>query len=177
MQLNYLGGNPTFFYDAFFDVDGNLEADITGFTSTTVSVENLSNGNRTSVFGTGFTANFATGEVTGGTINSMSFFSSSGATQYGNLTGLGWGDHIGRVLNRPRLKQNVPVVLTRKRGEGGGNKEQIGPLSSQMPIELREADVVANGQADAAEPWDIHHWRQAVARLDGCRLLVGVAVG
>ena len=42
------------------------------------------------------------------------------------LTGLGWGDNIGRVLNRPRLQQNVPVVFARKGGEGGGNKEQIG---------------------------------------------------
>ena len=81
------------------------------------------------------------------------------------------GEDEGLVLDRPRAQQDLPVVAAGGRGEGGGDGEQAGAAHGEDPVQLGEAQVVADGQ-----PGD----QLAERRGDDLRarlLVLGLAVG
>ncbi len=51
-------------------------------------------------------------------------------------------------LDRSAADQRFPVVLAGGQGEGAGQEDQLGALFAQLPEQVREADVVADGAAD-----------------------------
>ena len=69
---------------------------------------------------------------------------------------LGWGHHIAAVLNGAGAQNGLPVVLARGHGEVGGGHQNLGPLQSHDPVQLGEADVVADGQAQTAHLAGVH---------------------
>ena len=75
------------------------------------------------------------------------------------LARLGGGDHIGSVFNRPGLQQHLPVVLAGKSCKGCGHKQNIRPCLGQVAIKLREANVVADRQANPAKTGHINYRR------------------
>ena len=91
--------------------------------------------------------------------------------------GLRRSQHIGGVFNGSGLKQHLPVVLAGEGGESGWNHQQIGSSPHEVSIQLRKANVVTDGQTHLAQTRHIHHRRQLLAGIHGCRLAVGVAVG
>ena len=58
------------------------------------------------------------------------------------------GDHEDLVLDRARPQQHLPVVAAGGRGEGGWHRDQASPAQRQDPVELGEAEVVADGQPE-----------------------------
>ena len=78
---------------------------------------------------------------------------------------LGGGDHIGRVFDGPGLQQHLPMVLAGKGREGGGHHQHVRPGAGQMAVELREAHVVTDRDADATQARHLHHRRQLAAGL------------
>jgi hypothetical protein len=79
---------------------------------------------------------------------------------------LGRGQHIGGVLDRPGLEQNLPVILAGVGGEGRRHHQQISPGPRQVAIELGKAHVVTDRQTDATQPWNINDRRQVMAGLN-----------
>ncbi len=77
------------------------------------------------------------------------------------------------VLDGARPEQDLPVVLAGLRGEGARHREEAGATLRQRAVELRESQVVADGQSDRAERRV--EQRQLLPRRDGGRLDVGVA--
>ena len=65
------------------------------------------------------------------------------------LADLVGGEDEGLVLDRPRAQQHLPVVAAGGRGEGGGDGDQTGAAHGEDPVQLGEAQVVADGQPDA----------------------------
>src|SRR5213595_3635663 len=59
----------------------------------------------------------------------------------GMLATLRRREHEGAGLNRPGAQQNMPMRLTRRYGEGGGNADDGGARMGEIAIELREAEV------------------------------------
>ena len=55
------------------------------------------------------------------------------------------GDLGVGVLDSTGLQQHLPMVLSGEGGEGGWNHQQIGPGTDEMSVELRKANVVADG--------------------------------
>ena len=68
--------------------------------------------------------------------------------------------HVGGVLDGTGLKQHLPMVLSGEGGEGGWNHQQISAGTDEMSVELRKADVVADGQSHLAETRHIDHGGQ-----------------
>ena len=68
------------------------------------------------------------------------------------LADLVGGDHERLVLDRARAQQDLPVRARRRDGEGGRHGDDPRAADREDPVELREADVVADRQAqpDAA---------------------------
>ena len=62
------------------------------------------------------------------------------------------GEDEDLVLDRPRPQQHLPVVAPGGRGEGRGHGDQPGAAHGEDPEELGEAQVVADGEADAQLP-------------------------
>ncbi len=56
-------------------------------------------------------------------------------------------DDEGLVLDRPRPDQRLPVVARRRQRERGGNRDDPRAPDGEDPVELGEAQVVADGQA------------------------------
>ena len=54
------------------------------------------------------------------------------------------GDDEDLVLDRPRPQQHLPVVAPGRDREGRGDREQAGPAHGEDPVELGEAEVVAD---------------------------------
>ena len=58
--------------------------------------------------------------------------------------------HVALVLDRPGPQQHLPVVPPGVQHEGGGHHQQLRPAGDgQVPVQLGEAQVVADRQADA----------------------------
>ena len=66
------------------------------------------------------------------------------------LAALGGGEHEAAVLDRARAHQHVPMGLAGLFGEGGGDRQERGAGLGQRAIERREAQIVANRQAEPA---------------------------
>ena len=62
------------------------------------------------------------------------------------------GDDVGLVLDRPCAQQDLPVVARGREREGGGHEQHARAAQREDPVELGEAQVVADAQAqlDAA---------------------------
>ena len=65
------------------------------------------------------------------------------------LADLVGGDDEDLVLDRPGAQQHLPVVAAGRRGEGRGDGDQAGAAHGEDPVELGEAQVVADGQSRA----------------------------
>src|SRR5262249_40879844 len=65
------------------------------------------------------------------------------------LADLRGGGDVALVLDRTRAHEDVPVVLTGRCREMRRNGYQLGSFERKDAIQLREADVVADGQPDA----------------------------
>ena len=63
---------------------------------------------------------------------------------------LGGGEHEAAVLDRACAHQNVPMRLAGLLGEGRGDREERSAGLGQRAIERREAQIVADGQAEPA---------------------------
>ena len=57
-------------------------------------------------------------------------------------------DHVALVLDRPGPQQHLPVVATGVGGEGRRHQQHAGAGDGQLPVQLGEAQVVADRQAD-----------------------------
>ena len=71
-----------------------------------------------------------------------------GLAAVGMAAGLRGGDDEGAVLDRPRALQHVPVRLAGLARERGGCSQRDGAGMRLRAIEMREADVVADGHAE-----------------------------
>ena len=56
------------------------------------------------------------------------------------------------VLDRAGAEQQLPVVLAGRERERGRHGDELGAVDGEAPVELGEAQVVADGQPDAASP-------------------------
>ena len=74
-------------------------------------------------------------------------------------TRLRWSQHIGRVLDGPGLKKNLPVVFSGEGCECCRNHQQICAGTDEMAIKLRKPHVVANGQPHFAQTGDVDNRR------------------
>src|SRR4051794_7928165 len=63
-------------------------------------------------------------------------------------------DHKGSALDRASSQQDIPVRLARGFGEGTWHREEGTARLREPAIELREAQIVADRQANSA-PWKI----------------------
>src|SRR5262249_62391685 len=71
--------------------------------------------------------------------------------------GLVGGQEIALVLDRARAAEHVPVGGARGEGEGGRDEENLRAGPNQTAVELREAKIVADGEAEDAELGGHHH--------------------
>src|SRR5437763_6849974 len=62
-----------------------------------------------------------------------------------NLVGC---DHEGLVLDRPRAHEGLPVIARGLQGEGRRHDYHLGAANGEDPVELGEAQVVADGQPE-----------------------------
>ena len=63
------------------------------------------------------------------------------------LAGLVGRDHERLVLDRPRPHQRLPVVARRRQRERGRDRDDPRTADREDPVQLREAQVVADGEA------------------------------
>ena len=84
--------------------------------------------------------------------------------------GLRRREHEAAVLDGARPHQHMPMRRAGRPREGRGNREEVGPGLGQRPVEMREAQVVADRDAERA-PRQIGQHRH-VARL----IVLGLAV-
>ncbi len=69
------------------------------------------------------------------------------------LTALRRRHHYTLVLYSPSAQKCLPVRPSRGNSERSWNKQDLGPQPPRLVVvQLREADVVANGQAYTGEP-------------------------
>src|SRR5262249_43265172 len=73
---------------------------------------------------------------------------SEGFAPVSMAAGLRRGNNEGAVLDRARPLQDVPVRLAGLAREGCGRGQRRRPRVSLRPIEMRKADVVADGDAE-----------------------------
>src|SRR5437899_7272668 len=85
------------------------------------------------------------------------------------MAGLRGCEHVGQVLDGARTQEDLPMVLARAIREGRRYREHPGPLAGQAPVQLGEAHVVADREADAAGGGFGDHDR--FAALDRLRFL------
>ena len=64
------------------------------------------------------------------------------------LADLGSRRDVELVLDRPRAQQHVPVVFPGGRREVGGYSHELGAFEGEDPVQLREANVVADRQPE-----------------------------
>ncbi len=62
------------------------------------------------------------------------------------------GDHVQLVLDRPGPQQDLPVVAGGGEREGGRDGDQLGAPDGEDPVQLREAQVVADRQPQTRVP-------------------------
>ncbi|WP_299775249.1 calcium-binding protein [uncultured Tateyamaria sp.] len=86
------GTNSSFFGDAFFSDNGDVEVDIVSADSTTVVLFNPETGITTTIVGTGFAFGGPPGDEQpiAGTVNSMTMRSADNTVLEGSLTGVSW---------------------------------------------------------------------------------------
>ena len=65
------------------------------------------------------------------------------------LAGLGGGEDVSSRLDRPGAQQGLPMGLAGRHGEGRGDGEDLGAALGEAAVERREAQVVADGHAEA----------------------------
>ena len=80
--------------------------------------------------------------------------------------GLRWRQHIAGVFNGAGLQQHLPVVFAGVGRKGGRHHQQFSTGTRQMAVELREANVVANREPNAAETGKLRHRRQGITSAD-----------
>lgn len=88
MNIDFFGLDQNYFGNAFFDDTGAATASPTSGSATQIVLVNSYNGNVTTIDGTGFTFDAGTGEVTGGTMTSITFV--SGASTLATFTNISW---------------------------------------------------------------------------------------
>ena len=84
-------------------------------------------------------------------------------------------EHEGRVLDRARAHQHVPVRLAGLLGEGRRDRQERRAGLGERAVERRKAQVVADGHAEPA-PWQIGDHRK-IAGTIVARLAIALAVG
>ena len=67
-------------------------------------------------------------------------------------------ENITQILDRPRPQQGLPVRPPRGRGKRRGHHQQLRARGAQVPVQLREAHVVAHRKAEPARR-GVHHGR------------------
>src|SRR5207244_2615722 len=70
----------------------------------------------------------------------------------GVLAPLRWCQDESAVLDRPRPQQNMPMSSPGRHREDTRDTEEIGAGLRQRPVQMREADVVADAHPEPA-PW------------------------
>ena len=91
----------------------------------------------------------------------------TGAQAAGVVADLVGGDDEALVLDRPRAHQHLPVIARGRQRERGGHRDQLGAAQGEDPVELGEAQVVA----------DAHAQLQAVGELGHHDLVAGILGG
>ena len=76
--------------------------------------------------------------------------------------------HVDLVLDRARPQQHVPVILPGLEREGRRDGDHARALRRMRAVQLGEAQVVTDAEAEAAPGRRRHH--DVAARLDGVRL-------
>ena len=64
------------------------------------------------------------------------------------LTG---SEHITLGLDRSSAEERMPVIFSGRRGERGGDEEELSALISERTVELWEAEVIADAEPEPAE--------------------------
>src|SRR6266403_2217702 len=83
-------------------------------------------------------------------------------------------EHVGLVLDGPRPKQDFPVSAAGVGGERGRHAEEVG---AGVAVQLGEAQVVADGEANLEAEAGLHRARCSVSRRDLFGFAVPGAVG
>ena len=91
------------------------------------------------------------------------------------LAALRRGEHVAAVLDGAGAHQHVPVRLAGLLGEGRGNGEERRAGLRQRAVERREAQIVADGQAEPAPRQVVQHGK--LAGPIAPRLAIALAVG
>src|SRR3954452_11769493 len=73
----------------------------------------------------------------------------AGADAGGVLADLVGGDDERLPLDRPRAQQDLPVIARGREGERGRHGDDLRALDGEDPVELGEADVVTDREAEA----------------------------
>ena len=60
-------------------------------------------------------------------------------------------EHIALGLDRSSAEERVPVIFSSRRGERGGDKEQLCALVSERSVELWETEVIADAEPETTE--------------------------
>ena len=89
-----------------------------------------------------------------------------GLAAVGVAAGLRGGNDEGAVLDGARPLQHMPVRLAGLAGEGGGRSQRRGARMRLRAIEVREADVVADRDAEL-QPRQIDDDRAIARMIDG----------
>src|SRR5882724_9055013 len=82
-------------------------------------------------------------------------------------------EHEAAVLDRARAHQHVPMRLAGLTRERGGNAEKTRAGLGQCAVERREAQVVANGDAEPS-PRQVGEYRE-ISRTVGAGLAIALA--
>src|ERR1700704_6680858 len=83
-------------------------------------------------------------------------------------------EHVGLVLDGPRPKQDFPVSAAGVGGERGRHAEEVG---ARVAVQLGEAQVIADGEANLHAEGGLHRGRWSVARRDLFGFAVPGAIG
>src|SRR6266540_33872 len=91
------------------------------------------------------------------------------------VTDLRRGEHVALVLDGARPQQHLPMVASGVQHERGRYHEHLGAIDGEPPVQLGEAQVVADRQAERHASDRHHHGLGAGG--DRARLVVGDTAG
>ena len=83
------------------------------------------------------------------------------------MADLGRGDDEQPGLDRPRPQQHVPMRLAGRHGERRGDRDHVGVGLGEPREQHREAQVVADGEAELADRRAVDHHRPVAGAIDG----------
>ncbi|NOX73281.1 MAG: hypothetical protein GXP03_06565 [Alphaproteobacteria bacterium] len=126
MIINYLGGNPTFFSDAFLDA-GGYNVSVASATSTEIVLLQASTGQRTTITGTGLVFDGNGALVEAGTITGMAF-QDSVLTTLATFSGMRW---------------DMAVLHQALLDEAAGNSTGLNALFVGQANELNLSGIIA----------------------------------